>query len=169
MVLGDLLMFAGPLYRWWLLGLLCRLSLNPESCILRSADSFYRRGRILLIVAKFIPGINTTCPLLAGSMNMRFGQFLWLDFVGAVLYTAAYLAAGFLFSGAIGALIKGYHVAGSVVSWTLIGIAAAYLGYQFWIWRKARALSPVPMVSPAEAARSSSETAGFTMFSSHNC
>ncbi len=66
-------------------------------------------------------------------------------------------------------MIKGYHVAGSVVSWTLIGIAAAYLGYQFWIWRKARALSPVPMVSPAEAARAlSSETAVIYDVRSHN-
>lgn len=54
-------------------------SLNPESCILRSADSFYRRGRVLLVFAKFLPGINTMAPPLAGSMNMRVRQFLLLD------------------------------------------------------------------------------------------
>jgi membrane protein DedA with SNARE-associated domain len=57
--------------------------LNPESCILRSADSFYRRGRALLVIAKFIPGINTLAPPLAGSMNMRFVPFLRLDLAGA--------------------------------------------------------------------------------------
>ena len=46
MIAGDTLMFVMGRYTgWWLLGVLCRLSLNPESCILRSADSFYRRGR----------------------------------------------------------------------------------------------------------------------------
>src|SRR5271155_3447609 len=47
---GDTLMFLMGRYTgWWLLGLLCRISLNPESCILRSADSFYKRGRIMLV------------------------------------------------------------------------------------------------------------------------
>jgi len=82
MIAGDTLMFAMGRYTgWWLLGVLCRISLNPESCILRSADSFYRRGRALLVVAKFIPGINTMAPPLAGCMNMSLTQFLGLDLV----------------------------------------------------------------------------------------
>src|SRR5262245_45085157 len=60
MLAADALMFLlGRYTGWWLLGLLCRLSLNPESCILRSAGSFHRRGRLVLLFAKFIPGINT--------------------------------------------------------------------------------------------------------------
>lgn len=85
-VLGDVLMYLlGRYTGWWLLGMLCRLSLNPESCIIRSADSFYRRGRIVLVFAKFVPGINTMAPPLAGSMNMNPLQFLGLDLVGASL------------------------------------------------------------------------------------
>jgi tripartite-type tricarboxylate transporter receptor subunit TctC len=75
-----------------------RISLNPESCILRSADSFYRRGHMLLVIAKFIPGINTLAPPLAGSTNMRFLPFFWLDVVGAVLYIGVFFATGFVFS-----------------------------------------------------------------------
>src|SRR5580658_5483806 len=56
MLLGDSLMYLlGRYTGWWLLGVLCRISLNPEACILQSADSFYRRGRTLLVIAKFIP------------------------------------------------------------------------------------------------------------------
>src|SRR4030095_252629 len=40
---ASLMFLLGRYTGWWLLGLLCRLSLNPESCILRSADAFYRR------------------------------------------------------------------------------------------------------------------------------
>src|SRR5450755_4855956 len=76
-VSGDMLMFLMGRYTgWFFLGLLCRISLNPESCVLRSADSFYRRGRALLVVSKFIPGINTMAPPLAGCMNMSLTQFL---------------------------------------------------------------------------------------------
>src|SRR5580765_2192833 len=60
MMCADMLMFLlGRRTGWGLLALLCRISLNPESCILRSADAFHRRGRTLLLFAKFIPGINT--------------------------------------------------------------------------------------------------------------
>src|SRR5580704_5606292 len=91
MLAGDTLMFVlGRYSGWWLLGILCRISLNPESCILRSADTFYRRGRALLVMAKFIPGINTMAPPLAGSMNMRLLSFLLLDLAGSVLYIVAF-------------------------------------------------------------------------------
>lgn len=153
MLLGDTLMFLlGRRTGWWLLAALCRLSLNPESCILRSADSFYRRGRTVLIFAKFVPGINTMAPPLAGSMNMRFAQFLGLDFLGALLYLGAYFSAGFLFSDALGWLTKGYETLGGVVTWVAVAAVAGYLGIQVWMWHRARRLSKVPMVRPAEAA-----------------
>src|ERR1700683_4108028 len=104
---GDMMMFLlGRYTGWWLLGLLCRVSLNPEACILRSADSFYRRGRTLLVVAKFIPGINTMAPPLAGSMNMRTLTFLRLDLAGALLYVGSYLLVGYVFSGALGVVAR---------------------------------------------------------------
>src|SRR5579862_6082587 len=110
MIAGDTLMFVMGRYAgWWLLGALCRISLNPESCILRSADSFYRRGRALLLVAKFIPGINTMAPPLAGSMNMPFLQFIRLDLVGATLYIVGYFSVGYVFSGALEVITRGYQ------------------------------------------------------------
>src|SRR5271170_581712 len=67
MLIGDTLLFIlGRYMGWTLLGLLCRLSVNPESCILRSAESFYKRGKTTLLIAKFIPGVNTMAPPLAG-------------------------------------------------------------------------------------------------------
>jgi membrane protein DedA with SNARE-associated domain len=44
-IADSVLYMLGRRTGWWLLGLLCRLSLNPESCILRAANSFYKRGR----------------------------------------------------------------------------------------------------------------------------
>ena len=153
-VIGDTLMFfMGRYTGWWMLSVLCRLSLNPESCILRSADSFYRRGRVVLVFAKFVPGINTMAPPLAGSMNMRLGQFFGLDFGGASLYVAAYLSVGYLFSGALGTITRNYEIFGRVVSWVLIVAVVVYLGLQARMWIKARALRSIPLVSAADAAK----------------
>src|SRR5882757_5430717 len=77
---GDLILFTVGRYTGWsLLGFLCRVSMNPETCILRSAESFYKRGKATLVFAKFIPGVNTMAPPLAGTMKMQLVQFLRLD------------------------------------------------------------------------------------------
>jgi len=39
-----LLYLLGIRMGWVLLGFLCKISVNPETCILRSAESFYKRG-----------------------------------------------------------------------------------------------------------------------------
>jgi membrane protein DedA with SNARE-associated domain len=154
MLAGDTLMFIlGRYTGWWLLGVLCRISLNPEACILRSADSFYRRGRTLLVIAKFIPGINTMAPPLAGSMNMRTLTFLRLDLAGALLYTGSYLLVGFIFSGALEAVTRGYDSAGRVIGWIILALVIGYLLFRAWLWTRARALSAVPSAHPQEAAR----------------
>ena len=154
MLAGDTLMFLlGRYTGWWLLGILCRVSLNPESCILRSADSFYRRGRTLLVIAKFIPGINTMAPPLAGSMNMRLALFLRLDLAGAALYIGAFFGVGFVFGDAVDAVTKGYHAVGQVLSWILITLIVGYVGFRAWLWAKGRTLSVIQFANPADVAR----------------
>ena len=151
---GDSLMFLmGRRTGWWLLSLLCKLSLNPETCILRSADAFYRRGRALLLFAKFIPGIATMAPPLAGSMNMRFTHFLRLDVVGAALYAGGYFAAGFLFSDALESITRGYETFGHILAWLVAGGVVMYAGSRVWTMRKGRKLREAPFVEPAAAAR----------------
>ena len=109
MVVGDgLMFFLGRYTGWWILATLCRLSLNPDTCILNAANSFYKRGRTLLVFAKFVPGINTIAPPLAGSMNMRFFVFLPLDIAGSALYIVSYFAVGYAFSDATKAITQSY-------------------------------------------------------------
>ena len=154
LLLGDTLMFfLGRRTGWWLLGVLCKMSLNPESCILRSAQSFHRRGRLILVFAKFIPGINTLGPPLAGSMNMRFTQFLSLDLLGASLYILVYSGAGLLFSDSLGHLTNGYQQMSRILVFFFAFAIAIYLGYHVFVLVRAGALSYVPRVSAAAIAR----------------
>lgn len=154
MLIGDVLLFLlGKHTGWWLLGILCKLSADPDSCILRSAESFRRKGRFLLVFAKFVPGINTLAPPLAGSMNMGFVQFFALDVAGAAIYTLAFCGAGFLFSDFLATLTKGYGVASRFLFWAFALAVAIYFGYHLWLLLRASALSYVPRVSAAEVAR----------------
>jgi len=92
-------------------------------------------------------------PPLAGSMNMRASQFLRLDLIGALLYTGSYLAVGFVFSGVLEAITRGYHTFSRALSWALLAAVIAYLLTQARMWRKSRAWRAVPFVEPAEVAR----------------
>ncbi len=162
MLMGDILLFVlGRYMGWALLAILCRLSINPESCILRSAESFYRRGKLTLLIAKFIPGVNTMAPPLAGSMKMRPLQFLRLDFVGVSLYILAYGTVGFLFRDFLAAITRGFQTAGRVFSEVLVFGAIAYIAYRIWVYQKNKVYKLVPRVQVQElAARLASDDRG---------
>jgi membrane protein DedA with SNARE-associated domain len=147
LLIGDSAQFwLGRYSGWALLGFLCRLSMNPETCILRSAESFYKRGKATLIIAKFIPGVNTMAAPLAGSMKMRFGQFLCLDFVGALLYSVTYLLVGYLSRDFLAATLSGFHAAGQameIIVITALVVYAIYRGVQFRKYNKYRIMPRV--------------------------
>ncbi len=155
MLAGDALMFLlGRRTGWWLLGTLCRISLNPESCVVTSADTFHRRGRSLLVVAKFLPGINTMAPPLAGSMQMGWGSFLWLDLAGCALYIGAYFVIGYLCSDAVAQVIRFYESFGHLTTAVVLILATAYAVWLLWTSLRARHLGRgVPHAPPKLVAR----------------
>lgn len=154
LLLGDTVQFwLGRYMGWALLGFLCRVSINPETCILRSAESFYKRGKLTLIVAKFIPGVNTMAAPLAGSMKMRFAQFLRLDFAGALVYGLTYLSLGYLSRDFLAAVLRGFHAAGQAMEGVVVAAIVVYAIYRTVQYRKNRMYRIVPRVQVEELAR----------------
>jgi membrane protein DedA with SNARE-associated domain len=154
LLVGDTVQFwLGRYLGWLLLGFLCRVSINPETCILRSAESFYKRGKITLVIAKFIPGVNTMAAPLAGSMKMRFWQFLRLDFAGALLYSLTYLLVGYASRDFLAALLRGFHSAGLAMEVVVVAALLVYGAYRVVQYRKNKAYDVVPRVQVEELAR----------------
>jgi membrane protein DedA with SNARE-associated domain len=162
LLLGDSVQFwMGRYMGWGLLGFLCQVSINPETCILRSAESFYKRGKVTLIIAKFIPGVNTMAAPLAGSMKMRFRQFLQLDTAGASLYAISYLAIGFVSRDFLAAILRGFQAAGRAMEAVLLLAVAVYAIYRIVQYRKHKIYRIIPRVQVEElAARLASQEAG---------
>jgi membrane protein DedA with SNARE-associated domain len=159
LLLGDSLLFwLGRYAGWKLLGFLCRVSINPETCILRSAESFYKRGRITVLIAKFIPGVNTMAAPLAGSMKMHFWQFLELDFMGALLYSLSYLLLGYVSRDFLAVVLNSFHAAGRAMEVVIIAALLGYAIYRGVQFGKHRVYRVVPRVQVEElAARLASE------------
>lgn len=127
-LVGDTIMyFGGRFTGWWLLAGLCRLSLNPETCIFGSARSFYRRGPRTLLFAKFVPGLGTVAAPLAGSLNMRVTRFLRLDACGVLLYTTAWSTVGFLCAPFLRVIVHWVERLGHFTAETAFGILVIYI------------------------------------------
>ena len=98
-VLADLAWFeAGRLRGKRVLRLLCALTSDPSYCIRRGREMFAKKGLRLLLIAKFVPGLDGICPPLAGMLGASRTAFLLHDAGGATLWAAAYISCGFIFA-----------------------------------------------------------------------
>ena len=113
---------------------LCRVSFNPDACLERAVDGFHRRKSATILFAKFLPGVNTIMPPLAGVSAMPFLLFLLLDFAGALLWAGTGVALGFAFGEEIAETARGFQ---GMMGWLLLsGLAATVawrIAYRFWL------------------------------------
>lgn len=138
---------------WGLLSFLCRLSMNPETCILRSAETFYKRGKTTLVFARFVPGLTTIAAPLAGSMNMPFAEFARYDFAGAIVYTVTYVSLGYVSRDFLASVFLGIHAASRAMEVIVLAALVGYGIYRVLQYRKYRTTLLVPRVQVEELAQ----------------
>src|SRR5204863_7388853 len=98
-VLADLIWFyLGRYGGHRVLNFLCRISLEPDSCVRRTQGLFTRYGMRGIVAAKFIPGLSTLAPPLAGSSGVRAPRFFFFDGLGSLLYAGSFIVVGAIFS-----------------------------------------------------------------------
>jgi membrane protein DedA with SNARE-associated domain len=93
--------FVGRRYGHHVLRLLCKLSMEPTICVRKTQDSFGKGRRTTLMFAKFVPGLATLAPPVAGQNGMPYGTFLFFDAIGATLWVSTILGVGRLFGDAL--------------------------------------------------------------------
>lgn len=113
------------------LNLLCRIALEPDSCVRRTESTFTRFGPRTLLICKFVPGLNTAAPTLAGMVGVLLPRFLLFDFLGALLWTSAFTGAGFIFGKQ---LDRANLYAQRFGGWILVLYAAIVAGYVLYRW-----------------------------------
>jgi membrane protein DedA with SNARE-associated domain/rhodanese-related sulfurtransferase len=131
-LLGDLIwFFLGRYYGNRVLGLLCRISLEPDSCARRTQNLFTRYGMPGLIVAKFIPGLGTLAPPLAGNSGVTTARFIFFDGLSSVLHGGCFILVGVLFSHQLEQIINALAGLGRSAFGVLAGLAALYIAYKY--------------------------------------
>ena len=118
------------------LGLLCRISLEPDSCVRRTQNLFTRYGLRGVLVSKFVPGLGTVVPPLAGMTGVSAARFFLADGVGSALYDGCWICLGYFFSSQIQQIGAALASIGGNALALLLGALALYLAYKYWQRRR---------------------------------
>jgi membrane protein DedA with SNARE-associated domain/rhodanese-related sulfurtransferase len=136
-MLGDAAWYlAGRRWGRRVMALLCRVSLSPDSCVRQTEFRFERWGRLTLVLSKFIPGLSTIAPPLAGAMRVGWPSFLLLNGLGVVIWAGVAIGAGMLFHSGIHELIDRLEGLGTLALQAIGVLLAGYVALKWWERRR---------------------------------
>jgi membrane protein DedA with SNARE-associated domain/rhodanese-related sulfurtransferase len=130
-ILADSIWFSlGRVRGNRVLELLCRISIEPDSCVRRTEDIFVRHGMRGIVTAKFLPGLGTLMAPLAGIFQVPYRRFLLFDGVGSLLYVGGFMALGLWFSDQLQELINALERLGFRAGMLLAAFLAGYIAFR---------------------------------------
>jgi len=136
-LVGDSLWFiSGRLYGRRVLRLLCGISLSPDSCVRQTQTRFERWGSVALVAAKFIPGLSTVAPPLAGAMRYGWVRFTLLNSLGILIWAGLAIGAGLLFQAQVSALLIWLEDLGRAAVVLVVAVLCAYVAFKWWERRR---------------------------------
>ena len=131
------------------LGLVCRLSLEPDSCVRRTENAFHKYGMNSLLISKFIPGLNAVAAPMAGQSN-SYVRFALYDTAGALIWSGSYLAVGYAFSQQLERVIDFASNMGSSLLLLIAALAAAWIAWKYLLRRRFLRQLAVARITPME-------------------
>jgi membrane protein DedA with SNARE-associated domain/rhodanese-related sulfurtransferase len=129
---------AGRRMGYRVLATLCRLSLVPDLCVRQAETRYQRWGANLLLVAKFIPGVATVAPPLAGVMRMGQRAFILSVGLGGLLWAGTFVGIGYVMDSQSGILLSLFEQLGQYLAAVALVLFVLYIGFRL---RQRKALS----------------------------
>jgi len=84
-----------------------------------------------MLVSKFLPGLTTVLPPLAGAFGVPRLQFALYDVGGSILWSSFWLGVGYLFSGAIEGVVERISRLGHAAIVLIVAAVVAYLALKY--------------------------------------
>lgn len=145
-VLADSVWFeAGRRNGKRVLRLLCTLATDPSYCIRKGRLVFQKKGPRLLLIAKFIPGLDGICPPVAGMSGTSRSTFLAYDSGGAALWAGVYTAGGFFFAKKLDRVEQQISVYANAVI-LILGVPLLL----FFIWKLMQLVRTIRLLRPLQ-------------------
>jgi membrane protein DedA with SNARE-associated domain/rhodanese-related sulfurtransferase len=134
---GDSLWFVlGRVRGFSILSLFCRISLEPDTCVQKTQLTYGKHGVNWLLFAKFVPGLSTIAPPMAGMFKVSPWLFLAMDTVGAILWSGVYLILGWFFRDQLEDVAFYLGRLGSGLVGLVIGALLLFIGYKYFQRRR---------------------------------
>ena len=150
-VIADWIWYlSGKMFGYRVLAGLCKLSINPSSCVSQTEARFIRWGVSSLVVAKFIPGFSTVAPPIAGALRMNQLGFLLAAGIGAGLWAGIALGAGWLLQDTVQSAIATLDRHASQALVLILVVFGIWLGWKLWQKYRFRKFCAVPHITPDE-------------------
>jgi membrane protein DedA with SNARE-associated domain len=135
-LLADLIWYGlGRRRGYKVLRLLCTISLEPDSCVRRTEEVFLRYGVRSLIFAKFVPGLSTIAPPLAGTIGVSPARFVAYSALAALLWSGTWGGLGYFAGEALQRVIDESGHAGRALFVLVAACLGVYLVVK-WIRRR---------------------------------
>lgn len=136
-MMGDGLWYvAGRVYGKRVMKFLCRISISPDSCVSQTEAHFERWGVGLLVFSKFVPGLSTITPPLAGAARLGWVRFGIFNGFGVALWAGAGIGAGIVLHSQVDWLLARLQDMGTLALALTAGLLAAYIGFKWWERRR---------------------------------
>jgi len=132
---------------------LCKISLEPDSCVRRTENVFARNGAKSLLVAKFVPGLNTAAQPLAGIFRMKFWRFLLFDSAGAILYVGTFIGLGYIFRTELESIAGAALRLGTGLVIIVVTALVSWLSYKYYRRQKFIRQLRIDRITPEELKR----------------
>ncbi len=116
------------------IGYVCRLSIEPDSCVTTTRNAFGRFGPVTIVIAKYLPGVQTLAPASAGFVGAPFAGFLLLDLLGTLLFVLPFVAGGYLFQPQLLAALQSLGDISSGLGMALFTAIGAYVAFKAVQW-----------------------------------
>jgi membrane protein DedA with SNARE-associated domain/rhodanese-related sulfurtransferase len=129
---------------------LCRISLEPDSCVRRTQNSFTRNGPRVLLGAKFVPGLNAMAAPLSGIIRMGWTRFLFFDTIGTLAWVGAFTITGYAFSTELERVAARAAYLGEGLLFLLIAAFAGYILWKYYNRRKFLRKLKIARITPEE-------------------
>src|SRR5690242_21791341 len=129
--LSDLMWFQlGRKQGGRILSLLCRISMEPDSCVKNTENLFMKRGASSLLISKFLPGLNTVAQPMAGIVRLSWPKFLAYDICGTLFWATSILLIGKVFHRQIQDVLSMLHRSGLPLLLIVLLAAAAWITFK---------------------------------------
>lgn len=129
---------------------ICRVSLEPDSCVRQTENAFLKHGLYTMLIAKFVPGLNAVAAPLAGDSGVGIPRFLLFDSLGILMWCGAYFGVGYLFSNQVEEALGYAQQFGSRVLLLLGGLLAGWILWKFIQRRRFLKKLEVARITPEE-------------------